>query len=469
MRNTQETEVDTQEQIREYITRARKAQRIADTYSQERVGELVTAMAWVIIRNAEEIAQITQEETGLGRLDHKIIKLQKKVRGCLRDLKHEKTVGIVEVNPQTGITKMAKPVGVVGAITPVTNPEATPIIKAMFAIKGGNSVIVAPHPRGKKCAFKICEYMRQTLEKLGAPADLIQCIPEPTVELSKELMRQCDLIAATGGGAMVHSAYSSGKPAYGVGVGNACVIVDETADIKDAAHKIMLGKTFDWATSCSAENSIIVEESIYEKVLGALQAEGGYLASVEEKNALQKTMWTAPKVLNRAIIAQPAIKIAEIAGFTIPEDRTFLMVEERGVGEDYPFSGEKLSVVLTVYKYKGFDNAIALVNKLTGYMGLGHSCGIHSFDDERIDRLALQTKTGRVIVRQPQSYANSGDWCNGMPFSLSIGCGTWGNNASSENTQMKHFLNVTLVARPIEPVIPTDEELFGDYWAKHGK
>ena len=469
MRNTQETEVDTQEQIREYITRARKAQRIADTYSQERVDELVTAMAWVIIRNAEEIAQITQEETGLGRLDHKIIKLQKKVRGCLRDLKHEKTVGIVEVNPQTGITKMAKPVGVVGAITPVTNPEATPIIKAMFAIKGGNSVIVAPHPRGKKCAFKICEYMRQTLEKLGAPADLIQCIPEPTVELSKELMRQCDLIAATGGGAMVHSAYSSGKPAYGVGVGNACVIVDETADIKDAAHKIMLGKTFDWATSCSAENSIIVEESIYEKVLGALQAEGGYLASVEEKNALQKTMWTAPKVLNRAIIAQPAIKIAEIAGFTIPEDRTFLMVEERGVGEDYPFSGEKLSVVLTVYKYKGFDNAIALVNKLTGYMGLGHSCGIHSFDDERIDRLALQTKTGRVIVRQPQSYANSGDWCNGMPFSLSIGCGTWGNNASSENTQMKHFLNVTLVARPIEPVIPTDEELFGDYWAKHGK
>jgi len=469
MKNMQETTVNEQELIKEYMIRARKAQRIAETYSQERVDELVTAMAWVIIRNAEEIAQITQGETGLGRLDHKIIKLQKKVRGCLRDLKREKTRGILEVNPQTGITKMAKPVGVVGAITPVTNPEATPIIKAMFAIKGGNAVIVAPHPRGKKCAFKICEYMRQTLEKLGAPADLIQCIPEPTVELSKELMRQCDLIAATGGGAMVHSAYSSGKPAYGVGVGNACVIVDETADIKDAAHKIMLGKTFDWATSCSAENSIIVEESIYEKVLGALQAEGGYLASVEEKNALQKTMWTAPKVLNRAIIAQPAIKIAEIAGFTIPEDRTFLMVEEREVGEDYPFSGEKLSVVLTVYKYKGFDNAIALVNKLTGYMGLGHSCGIHSFDDKRIDRLALQTKTGRVIVRQPQSYANSGDWCNGMPFSLSIGCGTWGNNASSENTQMKHFLNVTLVARPIEPVIPTDEELFGDYWAKHGK
>jgi sulfoacetaldehyde dehydrogenase len=469
MGNTQETEVNVQEQIREYITRARKAQRIAETYSQEKVNELVTAVAWVIIKNADEIAQLTQGETRLGRLDHKIIKLQKKIRGCLRDIKHEKTVGIVEVNPQKGITKIAKPVGVVGAITPVTNPEATPVIKAMFSIKGGNAVIIGPHPRGKKCAFKICEYMRQTIEKLGAPADLIQCIAEPTVELSEELMRQCDLIAATGGGAMVHSAYSSGKPAYGVGVGNACVIVDETADIKDAAHKIMLGKTFDWATSCSAENSIIVEESIYDKVLEALQAEGGYLASAEEKNALQKTMWTASKVLNRAIIAQPATKIAELAGFNIPEDRTFLMVEEQGVGEDYPFSGEKLSVVLTAYKYEGFDNAIALVNKLTGYMGLGHSCGIHSFNDERIDRLALQTKTGRVIVRQPQSYANSGDWCNGMPFSLSIGCGTWGNNTSSENTQMKHFLNVTLVARPIKPVIPTDEELFGDYWAKHGK
>jgi len=469
MGDKQETEVGVQELVREYMTRARKAQRIAETYSQEKVDELVAAMAWVIIKNAEEIGQFTQEETRLGRLDHKIIKLQKKVRGCLRDLKHEKTVGIVEVNPKNGITKIAKPVGVVGAITPVTNPEATPTIKAMFAIKGGNAVIIAPHPRGKKCAYKISEYMRQAIEKLGAPADLIQCIAEPTVELSKELMRQCDLIAATGGGAMVHSAYTSGTPAYGVGVGNAAIIVDETADIKDAAHKIMLGKTFDWATSCSAENSIIVEESIYDKLLEALRSEGGYLTSKEEKQALQKTMWAAPKVINREIVAQPATKIAEIAGFTIPEDRTFLMVEEQGVGKDYPFSGEKLSVVLTVYKYKGFENAVALVNKLTGYMGLGHSCGIHSFNDERIDQLALQTKTGRVIVRQSQSYANSGDWCNGMPFSLSIGCGTWGGNASSENTQMKHFLNVTLVARPIEPVIPTDEELFGDYWAKYGK
>jgi len=458
-----------QKLVSEYIDRAKKAQRIAETYSQEKVNELVAAMAWVVVKNAEELAKFTQDETRLGRQEHKTVKLQKKIRGCLRDLNREKTVGIVEVNPKNGITKIAKPVGVVGAITPVTNPEATPTINAMFAVKGGNAVVIAPHPRGKKCAAKICGLMREAIEKLGAPADLIQCIPEPTIELSQEVMRQCDLVAATGGNAMVHSAYSSGTPAYGVGVGNAAVIVDETADIKDAAHKIMLGKTFDWATSCSAENSIIVEESIYDKMMEALQAEGGYLTSKEEKEKLQKAVWTAPKAINREIVAQPATRIAEVAGFTIPEDRLFIMVEEEGIGPDYPFSGEKLSVILTVYKYKGFDNAVDLVKRITGYMGLGHSCGIHSFNDDRIDQLGLQTKTGRVIVRQSQSYANSGDWCNGMPFSLSIGCGTWGGNASSENIQMKHFLNVTLVARPIEPVIPTDDELFGDYWAKYGK
>jgi len=469
MTATQESTSATQELIKEMVIKARKAQQVADAYSQEKVDELVTAMAWAIVKNAEQIAQFTQEETGLGNLESKILKLNKKVRGCLRDIKHEKTVGIVEVNQKTGMSKLIKPVGVVGAITPVTNPEASPATKVMFAIKCGNAIIVAPHPRGKKCAYRICEYMRQAIENLGAPADLIQCIAEPTIEASQELMRQCDLIAATGGEGMVHSAYTSGKPAYGVGVGNAAIVVDETADIKDAAHKIMLGKTFDFATSCSAENSIVVEESIYNNLLEALQSEGGYLVNKEEKQALGKAMWPRPKVLNRAIVAQPATKIAEVAGFTIPEDRTFLMVEEDGVGEDYPFSGEKLSVVLAVYKYQGFENAIALVNQITGYMGLGHSCGIHSFNDERIDQLALQTKVGRVIVRQPQSYANSGDWCNGMPFSLSIGCGTWGGNASSENTQLKHFLNITWLARPIEPVIPKDEDLFGDYWAKYGK
>jgi sulfoacetaldehyde dehydrogenase len=271
-----------QKLVSEYIDRAKKAQRIAETYSQEKVNELVAAMAWVVVKNAEELAKFTQDETRLGRQEHKTVKLQKKIRGCLRDLNREKTVGIVEVNPKNGITKIAKPVGVVGAITPVTNPEATPTINAMFAVKGGNAVVIAPHPRGKKCAAKICGLMREAIEKLGAPADLIQCIPEPTIELSQEVMRQCDLVAATGGNAMVHSAYSSGTPAYGVGVGNAAVIVDETADIKDAAHKIMLGKTFDWATSCSAENSIIVEESIYDKMMEALQAEGGYLTSKEE-------------------------------------------------------------------------------------------------------------------------------------------------------------------------------------------
>lgn len=469
MSTTQESTTATQELVKEYMIRARKAQQSAGTYSQEKVDELVTAMAWAFVKNAEHVGRACQEETGLGRVEHKILKMQKKIKGCLRDIKHEKTVGIVEVNQKTGISRIAKPVGVVGAITPVTNPEASPAMKLMFAIKSRDAIIVAPHPRGKKGASLICDIARRELEKLGAPADLIQCIPEPTVEISQELMRQCDLVVATGGDAMVKAAYSSGRPAYGVGVGNPVVVVDETADIKDAAHKIMLGKTWEWGASCSAECSVVAEESIYGKLVEALQAEGGYLLNKEEKQALQKVMWIRPKVLHRDIVAQPAQKVAEVAGFTIPEDCTFLMVEEEGAGEDYPFSGEKLSVVLAVYKYQGFENAIRLVNEITSYMGLGHSCGIHSFDEKRIDELAIKTKTSRVMVRQSQSYGNSGDWCNGMPFSLSIASGTWGGNISTENTQLKHFMNFTLLARPIEPVIPEDEDLFGDYWAKYGK
>lgn len=446
------------------MERARTAQKAIENYNQAQIDTLVKAIAWATVKeeNAVKIATLAMEESRLGNYESKLGKLKKKVRGVLRDIKDEKTVGIIENIPEKGIKKIAKPIGVIGAIVPCTNPEATPVIKAMNAIKAKNAIVFSPHPRTKKTNKAIVDIMRETLNKYGAPEDLIITVEEPTLDISGQVMAQCDLVLATGGNALVKAAYSSGSPAYGVGVGNAVVVVDETADLRDAAHKIMLSKTFDYATSCSSENSLVVEKTIYDELISNLKEEGGYVVSEEEKKKLMDAMWPDGHKLNPRIVAQPADAIAAEAGLKLPEGRTFFIVEEEGVGESYLFSNEKLSVVLTVYKYSGFENAIALVNEITGHMGSGHSCGIHSENEENIMKLSEKTKTSRVIIRQPQCYANSGDWCNGMPFTMTLGCGSWGGNISSENIALKHYYNTTWVSYPIEPVIPDDNELFGE-------
>lgn len=453
--------------IASLIERARIAQNAIADYSQAEIDQLVRAIAWAIVKeeNSEAIAKLAIEESELGNYQGKYVKLQKKVRGNLRDMLDKKSVGIIEEDDERGIIKIAKPVGVIGALVPCTNPEATPVIKAMNAIKGKNAIVFAPHPRTKKTNTKIVEVMRQALKKYDAPEDLLIAIDEPSLELSNQLMAQCDLVVATGGSGMVKAAYSSGTPAYGVGAGNAVVVVDETADLKDAASKIMASKTFDFATSCSSENSIVVVESIYDELIKELTAVGGHLATVDEKVKLQNTLWVDGH-LNRHVIAQPAEKIAELASLDVKKGTSFLMVEESGVGAEYPFSGEKMSVVLTVYKEKDFDAAVDKVNEITGYQGSGHSCGLHTTDEERVKAIGLRTKTSRVMIRQPQCYGNSGNWDNGMPFTLTLGCGTWGGNISSENISYKHFINVTWVSKPIPESIPSDEFLFGDVMDK---
>jgi len=458
----EEINKDAAEYVAGLIERARKAQKVAESYTQERVDELITALAWSVVKDgpAQQISKLAVDESNMGNYESKHAKLMVKLKGALRDMKGKKSVGIIERDEEKGIIKIAKPVGVVGAIVPCTNPEATPVLKAMMAIKTRNALIFAPHPRTKKTNTLIVNIMRETLKKYGAPEDLLIPIEEPTMEISNELMKQCDLILATGGSGMVKAAYSSGTPAYGVGVGNAVVVVDETADLKDAANKIMRSKTFDFATSCSTENSLVIQESIYDELVENLKQEGGYLVSAEEKVKLQNGMWVDGH-LNKDIIAQPVQKIAKVAGLDVPEDRKFFMVEETGIGPDYPFSGEKLSMVVTLYKYKEFEEAIDTVNKITDYQGKGHSCGIHSTDEEHIIEFALKTYTSRVMVRQPQCLANSGAWTNGMPMTLSLGCGTWGGNMSSNNITWEKLLNTTWVSFPIEPNMPTDEELFG--------
>ncbi len=465
-------EVSAEEEVRALVERSRAAQQQIEHYTQEQVDELIRAMVWSVAKPgvAEEIAQFTVDETQLGNYDGKFLKIQRKTRATLMDIIDDKSVGILEEDKERAIVKIAKPMGVIGALAPSTNPEATPVIKAIHAVKGRNSIIVAPHPRAKLTNKKICDLMREALVKCGAPADLVIGIESPSLDTTNELMRQCDRVLATGGGAMVTAAYSSGTPALGVGVGNAVITVDETADLDDAAEKIRISKTLDLAASCSADNSVVLVEEIYDDMMAKLQAKGGYLVSAEEKTALQKTMWDDEGHLNTAIVAQPAEKLAAMAGLQVPEGTQFYIVPEDGYGADHPFSGEKLSVVMALYRARDIDHAIQLTNQIQSYQGEGHSCGIYSNSDENIMKLANVTKTSRVMVNQPQAASNSGNLWNGMRQTFSLGCGSWGGNGTNNNISWRDLINETWVSKPLDTPkeLLSDEELFGDVMDKLG-
>ena len=467
---TTKVDLSPKEEIRGLVERSRAAQKEIENYNQEQVDELIRAMVWSVARPgvAEEIAQFTLDETQLGNYEGKFLKIQRKTRATLMDIIDDKSVGILEEDPERAIVKIAKPMGVIGALAPSTNPEATPVIKAIHAVKGRNSIIVAPHPRAKLTNKKICDLMRNALETYGAPADLVIGIETPTLELTNELMNQCDRVLATGGGAMVNAAYSSGTPALGVGVGNAVITVDETADLEDASDKIKISKTLDLAASCSADNSVILVNKIYDEMISKFQEKGGYLVSEEEKEKLKNTLWDEEGHLNTAIVAQPADKIAEMADINIPEGTEFYIVPETGWGPDHPFSGEKLSVVMALYKADNIDHAIELTNNIQSYQGQGHSCGIYSNSDENIMKLANVTKTSRVMVNQPQAASNSGNLWNGMRQTFSLGCGSWGGNGTNNNISWRDLINETWVSKPLTETkeLRSDEELFGDVMDK---
>ena len=455
--------------IDELISKAKAAQSTIEYWPQEKVDDLAAIIGWETYKLADKIAKLAVEETGMGVYEHKKAKHEVKTLGVLRDLQGVRTTGVIEEDPEKGLIKIAKPVGVIGALVPVTNCEATFPSKAIPAVKCRNAIIFAPHPKAKRTAVLVVNSLREGLKKAGAPLDLIQMIEEPSIELAKELMSKVDLVIATGGGAMVKSAYSSGTPAYGVGAGNAVVIVDEIADLEAAAEKIYKGKTFDNATSCSSENSVILLEKIYAPMVSNLRKFGGYLCDAKERAQLKKVMWPDGTHLNKEIVAQPVSKIAEMAKIEIPDGTTFLMVAGEEISENDPFCKEKLSLVLTVWKSKSFDEAITMVERITDLNGRGHSCGIHTKNEDHILELGKKVKASRIMVNQPQSLGNSGNFANGMPFTLTLGCGTWGGNITTENINWKHFLNVTWISKPIDPVKPSEEEIFSEVWKKFGK
>jgi sulfoacetaldehyde dehydrogenase len=463
------------DRIEEYRSRAHAAQVCFEAYDQKAVDEVVTAVSWAGYHHAETLGTLGFEETGLGTSADKITKIRRKTLGTLRDLAGAPSVGVLRVDERRGITEIAKPVGIVAAITPVTNPAATPVNNIMIALKGRNAIILAPHPGADRTCAAVVDYVHRELDRVRAPRDLVQHFSLKAVDKAASrdrataLMRGADLVLVTAGPGNVLAAYSSGTPALGVGRGNVPVIVDATADLDAAAGKIALSKCFDHATSCSSENALLIDETVYEAMLGALAAQGGYLVSPAEKAQLQETMWS-DGTLNRAVVAQSVETICRIAGLQnkAAVRARFLMVEESGVGLDYPFSGEKLSPVLTLYRYAAFDDALKTLAGILDHQGKGHSCGIHSNDERHILALAHFSQVARVLVNQAHAIANGGDFANGLDFTLSMGAGTWGGNSTCDNITYTHLLNVTRLARPVPPREPTEEELWGDYLRRHG-
>ena len=448
---------------RTLLDKAKTAMRAVEDYDQAAVDRLCRAIAWAggNETTATKLARMSVEESGMGSPEPK---RRAKVQGVLRDALRQKSMGVIEEIPEKGIMKYAKPAGVIASLIPVTSPYVTPITIAIYAIKCKDAVIFSPHPGSRRTTNETVRVMRAALRKLGAPEDLIQCVERPSIPLANELMRTCDLTIATGGPAMVKAAYGSGKPAYGVGAGNATMVIDETADVVQAARNTAISKTNDHGSGCSADGNILVDASIYDVFLQQLQAEGGYLVTGAEKALLEKAYWDAEGHRTADTIARAASAVAEIAGFRIPADKTFLLVEESLIGREHRFSTEKLGTVLAVFKSNGFDHALDQVRQIFETAGRGHSCGIYSHDDDHVHRLALAAPVSRIMVRQVQSSSNAGTFTNGMPMTSSMGCGIWGGNITNENISLKHYMNVTWVSRPIAEDRPSEQELFGEFY-----
>ena len=465
------TENDASSAVAVIIANGRRAMESLASVDQARVDEAVTALAWAVYepKRAKELAELAVEDTGMGNVDSKIIKNTRKTFGTLRDLMRAKTVGVIERDEARGMVKYAKPVGVVGAVTPSTNPAATPVNKAMMAVKGRNAVVIAGSPAGFQTTLKTVNYMREQLELIGLPADLVQMLPPPVNKaMTQELMEQCDLVVVTGSQNNVKRAYSSGTPAIGVGAGNVAVMIAESADLDAAAEKICASKIFDNSTSCSSENSVTIVDSVYDEAIAALQRAGGYMCSDAERQKIIDTLWVKGN-LNRKVIAKDPDVLAEVVG--LPEEAKnakFFMVEETGVGADYPLSNEKLSLVLTVYRAADFAAAKARLGELLDYAGMGHSVGIHSNDHAQAQALAEDLNVVRVLVNQAHTFGNGGSFTNGFEFTLSMGCGSWAGNSISENLNYKHFINITHLSTEIPEDKPSEESMFGSHWQKYG-
>ena len=433
------------------IAKAKKAQEIYSTFSQEQVDNIFKACAIAINSRRIPLAKMAVEETGMGVVEDKVIKNHFASEYIYNKFKDMKTCGIISEDTAMGMKKVAEPVGIIAGVVPTTNPTSTAAFKSLIALKTRNAIVFSPHPRAKKCTLEVCKIINKVAVEHGAPDGLIGCIEEPTVELSAALMShpQIDLILATGGPGMVKAAYSSGKPALGVGAGNTPAIIDETADIKMAVNSVIMSKTFDNGMICASEQTVVVVKSVYEEVKKEFLYRGAYLLNKDEKAKLSKVM-IIDGALNAKIVGQPAYVIAKMAGITVPEETKILIGEASSISRDEAFSYEKLSPVLGMYKAENYDDAVEKAHNLIVFGGLGHTSVLYTDEDnqkERIKKFYEKMPTGRILINMPSSQGAIGDVYNfRLEPSLTLGCGSWGNNSTSENVGPKHLLNIKSVA-----------------------
>lgn len=452
--------------IQSLYERAHKAFKTVEFWPQEKVNRMVAAVAWEYIKDevALDLAKAAVEGSGIGVIEDKRAKVKSKTLGTLWDLKGVKTCGAIEEIPELGLTKYAKPIGVIANVVPCTNPESTVTASGLGVLATRNAMIVSPHPRTVEASYKAVEYGRKALKRIGAPEDLFLCLDEASHENAKELMSTCDYVVATGGAALAEIVYESRKPAQTVGAGNVVSIIDDTVDFPTVANKIRSSKVANNSASCSSENAVAIYEDVYDEMIDALKGEGAYMCTTEERERLRKVMWPDGKTINRDIVAQTALRLAEMAEIDVPEDTTMLMVIGEKIGPEDRFSGEKLSPVLTVWKWTDFSDMVDRVGRMLKFSGEGHSVSLHTTRKERMHELAEKTNVGRVIVNQVHSHGNSGSWSGGLPFTDTLGCGTWAGNITSENITWKQFINVTWLSTGKEEYVPTEEELFGEYY-----
>ncbi|MCH8093948.1 MAG: aldehyde dehydrogenase family protein [Chloroflexi bacterium] len=458
-------------EIQELYERARRAFEQIEFWPQDKVDEMVAAVGWEWQREAtaKELARLAVDESGIGVYEDKVAKIQSKTRGTLWDMNGVQTCGLVEEDKERGLRIYAKPMGVIANIVPSTNPESTVCCIGLSLLKTRNAMIVSPHPKTQGSSYLTVEHGRKALRKVGAPEDLMLCVKNSSRAKARELMAGCDFVVATGGAALVQVVYAAGKPCHTVSSGNVISIVDETADLKAVAAKIVKSKVANNSASCSSENAVALEASIYEEMMEFLQAEGGYLCNSEQREKLRALMWPDGKMLERGIVAKTATYIAEQAGIDVPEGTRFLMVLGEKIGPEDRFSGEKVSPVLTVWKWNEFSEMVERMKAIHRFSGEGHSASIHSERDDRKVELAIKANVGRVNCNMPHAMANSGSWFNANPFTDTLGGGSWAGNMTSENIHWKHFLNYTWLSEPFPAYVPTDEDLFGDYLAKWGQ
>lgn len=466
------TVLDDLAQVEAIVARARVAQvRFETDGSQVRYDRAAKAAAWAIMEPARNthLAQLAVETTGLGNVPDKITKNHRKTLGLMRDIATAKTYGVVSDDTTTGITEIARPIGVIGAVVPSTNPAATPANNIINALKCGNAIVLSPSPKGVPACEVLIGYIHAEFDKIGEDHDLVQMVPgKGSKEKTQRLLEISDLIVVTGSQNNVKRAYTSGTPALAVGAGNVTVIVDETCDLDAAAVKITASKTFDNATSCSSENALVVVDAIYDDFMAALAKAGG--ARITDEAAIVAKLWPDGH-LNRSVIAQDADKMLQALGMEldVPAGTKFLAVETKGIGPDHPLSGEKLSRVAALYRARDFDDALKITSEIMAYQGAGHSVGLHSNDPDRAIHIGTVIPTCRVIVNQAHTFATGGSFTNGMPFSLSMGCGSWGGNSIDDNVHWKHFMQTTKIIREIPAREPKVEDIFSDYWDAAGK